>query len=66
MDRMAAARKHYWASAQILAARRDTTKEAINQVIKDSMGVDSHKKISEEDLRTISMAMLAEAYSEGD
>ncbi len=63
-DRLAAARKHYWASAQVLASRRDTTKEKINEVIKESMKVKSHKDISEDDLRTISAAMVAESYSE--
>lgn len=64
MDRIAAARKHYWASCGVLAHRRKTTKEKINELIKASMDIKSHKDMDEEQLRELSAGLLAQAYGE--
>lgn len=61
-DRIAQARKHYWASCGVLAHRRSTTKEKINELIKASMGIKSHKDMDEEQLRELSAGLIAQAY----
>lgn len=61
MDRFEAARKHYWASCQLLADAKGCTKEAINNSIKKTMKVKSHSELSEDTLRELSAAMTAMA-----
>lgn len=61
-DRITQARKHYWASCGVLAHRRNTTKEKINELIKSSMGIKSHKEMDEEQLRELSAGLIAQAY----
>lgn len=64
MDRFTIARKHYWASCGLLAKKLNTTKEAINNSVKDSMKVKSHRDIPEDQLRDLSAAMTAMAMEE--
>ena len=61
MDRFQIARKHYWATCQLLADAKGCAKEAINESIKKTMKVKSHRDLSEDTLRELSAAMTAMA-----
>lgn len=61
MERMQSARKHYWASCQLLADAKGCTKEAVNESIKKTMKVKSHRELSEDVLRELAAGITAMA-----